>query len=291
MVVLTPPPHKLKELPKLVDISSQLSVQDEVKMAEASLGEVPTTISPIAVTPRSRSITLPADVGQLWEKANKALEELLATKSSIDIHMWKAVWELGMDLHWNGSKTVESIKEAKAICTCAIQEAETICSVAIREADTQGASQAEPLHKWHAKVIKHLEEQVIQEEGKSQIDFLSTCQTAINTSPVKLRGALVASYDILMGQAPTSHPFSLSQGASLLSNPSASAAPPAPVPEHYPRPKMWLPSPDLVNGMPLGGTTSKATAEGPLAPNGERSHLGTRWAAQAELLRSIHPGH
>ena len=99
-----------------------------------------------------------------------------------------------MELCQNDSKTVESIKEARAICTCAIweakticsaaiREAETTCSVAIREAETQGASQAESLHRQHAEVIKHLEEQVIQEEGKSQIDFLSACQAALNASP------------------------------------------------------------------------------------------------------------
>ena len=92
-------------------------------MAEASLGEVPSTISPIAVAPKSRSITLPADVAQLWEKANKALEELLATKSSIEAHRQKAVWELGMELCWNDSETAESIKEATAVCTHAVQEA------------------------------------------------------------------------------------------------------------------------------------------------------------------------
>ena len=66
-----------------MDTSSQVSTLDDVEMVEACLGEVSTTISPIAVTPRPRSITPPTDVGQLWEKANKALEELLATKSSI----------------------------------------------------------------------------------------------------------------------------------------------------------------------------------------------------------------
>ena len=171
----------------------------------------------------------------------------MATKSSIDICRQKAVQELGMDLCWNDSETVEFIKEAKAICASAIWEAETICSAAIkeveticfaaiREAETQGASQAESLHRWHAEVIKHLEEQVIQEEGKSQIDFLSTCQAAVNASPWEFRGALVASYHILMGQAPSSHPFSLSQGAST-KQPSASKVPPALVPKHSPRPK------------------------------------------------------
>ena len=64
VVVLMPPPHKLKDLPRPVDTSSQVSTQDDIEMVEASL-EVPTTFSPIAMAPRSRSITLPTDVGQL----------------------------------------------------------------------------------------------------------------------------------------------------------------------------------------------------------------------------------
>ena len=194
----------------------------------------------------SRSMTPPANVGQLQEKANKALEELLANKSSIDAHRQKAAWELGMDLCWNSTKTVESIKEIKAICSCdiqeaeaicsvAIKEAETICSAAIREAETQGASHAVLLHRHHAEVIKHLEEQVIQEEVRSQIDFLSTCQAALNTSPGEFRGTLVASYHLLLGQASSSHPFPLSQGAFPAEQPPASAVPPVLAPEHSPQ--------------------------------------------------------
>ena len=89
VVILTPPPHKLRDLSRLVDTSSQVSALNYIKMAEASLEEVPITISPMAATPGSRSITPPVDAGQLWEKANKALEELLATKSSINVHRWK----------------------------------------------------------------------------------------------------------------------------------------------------------------------------------------------------------
>ena len=163
VVILTPPPHKLKDLPKPSGHLIPGEHSDDIEMAEASLGEVPTIISPIAVTPRSRSITPPADVGQLWENTNKALEELLATKSSIDVCRQKAVWELGMELHQNDSKTAESIKEARAICTCTIWEAKTACSVAIREAETWGASQAESFHRQHAETIKHLEEHVIKE--------------------------------------------------------------------------------------------------------------------------------
>ena len=136
MVILIPPPHKLIDLSRLVDTSSQVSTPDDAEMAEASLEEVPTTISPIAKTPGPSSGTPSADASHLQEKANKALEEVLATKSSIDIHRQKAVWDQGMELHQNNSETAESIKEGKAICAHTIQEAKTACSAAIKETKT-----------------------------------------------------------------------------------------------------------------------------------------------------------
>ena len=132
--MLTPPPHKPKELPKLVDTSSQVSTLDDVEMAEASLEVVPTTISPIAMTTRSRSITPPADAAELWEKANKALEELLATKSSIDAHRQRAIRELGMELCQIESETAESIKEARAVCSHVTMHAEVLCFSTVKEA-------------------------------------------------------------------------------------------------------------------------------------------------------------
>ena len=65
VVILTPPPHKLRDLSRMIYTLSQVSALNDVKMAEASLEEIPYTISPIAVTPESRSVTPPADVGQL----------------------------------------------------------------------------------------------------------------------------------------------------------------------------------------------------------------------------------
>ena len=163
-----------------------------------------------------------------------------------------------MSLCQNNSKTTESIKEAKAICAhstqeakilcsttieeakatcaCSIQEAKTLCSKAIRDAEAQGAIQADSLYQTHTKSIQHLEEQPIQEENKSQLDFLFACQAAIKASPVELHGALVASYHTLMGQTPTSHPFSLSQGASSTEQVSAPVAPSSPAPGNSPRP-------------------------------------------------------
>ena len=68
----------------------------------------------------------------------------------------------------------------------------------------QRSSEPPRLQQRHVKTIQHLEEQVIQEEGKSQIAFLLACQAALQASPVELRGTLVASYHLLMAQAPTS---------------------------------------------------------------------------------------
>ena len=111
MVVLTPPPQKSKELLQPVDTSSQVSVE----MAEASLERIPTSMSPIDMASRPESITPRVDPMELWGNVNKALEELLTTKASIDAHRQRAIWELGMELHQNESQATESIKEAKAV--------------------------------------------------------------------------------------------------------------------------------------------------------------------------------
>ena len=73
----------------------------------------------------------------------------------------------------------------------------------------------------------------------------------------------MASYHILLGQTPPSHPFVLLQRASPVEEQPASAAPPTPVPKQSPRPKRRHPSSDPVESMPLGGNTSKVTLEGP----------------------------
>ena len=132
----------------------------------------------------------------------------------------------------------------------------------IRDAETQRASQAKLLQREHGKVMQDLEMQAIQKEGRSQTNFLSACQAALYTNPAEIKGMLVASYNVLLGQAPMSHPFSLSQRTSPMEEQSASAGPPMPVPKQSPRPKRWHPSPDRVDSMPLGRTTSKTTSEG-----------------------------
>ena len=62
---LTTPPYKLRDPSRLVDTSFQVSTPGDVEMAEASLEEVPTTISPIAMTPESRGGNPPTDANHL----------------------------------------------------------------------------------------------------------------------------------------------------------------------------------------------------------------------------------
>ena len=97
--MLTPLPHKLGDTSRIVDTSSQVNALDDAEMVEASLEDIPTAPSPTAKTPGPNSGTPPADTDLLQEEANKVLGGLLAIKSSIDAHLGKLVWELGMDLH------------------------------------------------------------------------------------------------------------------------------------------------------------------------------------------------
>ena len=306
VVIPMPLPQKSKELLQPVDTSSQVSAE----MAEASLEGISTSISPIAMASRPESITPPVDAMELWENANKALEELLATKASIEACRQRAIWELGMELHWNESKATKSIKEAKAICSLVTLDARTACSVAVKEAKmTQNciiweakatcftfirdveawkASQAESLQREHGNIMQDLEMQVIQEESRSQADFLSACQATLYPSPWELKSALAASYHILLGQTPPSPPFVLLLRASPVEEQPASAIPPIPVSKQSPRPKRQHPSPDPVESMPLGRTTLKATLGGPPQLQAVRNPT-LEQSTQAKPCRGIWP--
>ena len=187
------------------------------------------------------------DLAELWTNANKALNDLLSTRGSIDARRWRAVLELGMMLHQNESQVAVTAKEARVICSqmtldiqtacswsileaqtsyltvlkevkttrgCLLQEAEATCSKAICEAKAQKISQAAMLHKEHGKYMQDLEEQAVGEESRSHNDFLSACQVISYSSPPSLKGALVALYHILLGQTPPLPPLILPQRTS-----------------------------------------------------------------------------
>ena len=132
--------------------------------------------------------------------ANKALDDLLSTKGSIDARRQRAVWDLGVMLHQTESQAATTVQEARTICSqmavgiqtaCSksileaktgylvtveeakttrshlLQEAEATCSKVICEAEAQKMSQVAMLHKEHGKYMQDLEEQFVEEEGKS----------------------------------------------------------------------------------------------------------------------------
>ena len=131
-VVLMTPPQKPEGPLQAVNTSSQVSVKE----AEASLEDIPTNISPIAAISRIRSVSPLVDLVELWTNANRARDDLLNTKGSIDARRQRAVWELGIILCQKESQAAASIKEAKVICSHATLDAWTACSWLILEAKT-----------------------------------------------------------------------------------------------------------------------------------------------------------
>ena len=144
-----------------------------------------------------------------------------------------------------------------------IQEAKATCSKAISEVKAWRVSQAESFQREHGNIMWDLEEQAIGEDGRSQADFLSTCQVILYNSPPELKSALATSYHILLWQTPLLPPLTPLQRTSLVEEQPTSAALPTPAPKQSPRPKRWHHSPDPVETMPMGRTTLKATLGGP----------------------------
>ena len=108
-----------------------------------------------------------------------------------------------------------------------------------------------------------LEEQAISEESKSHNDFLSACQVILYHSPPQLKGVLVTSYHLLLGQTPPSPPLVLPQKTSPLEEQPTAATSPSPAPKQSPRSKRQHLLPDPMESMPMGRTTPKANLGGP----------------------------
>ena len=259
-------PQKPEGPPQAVNTSTQASIEE----VEASLEDIPANISPIAAISRSRSISPSVDLVELQTNANRALDDLLNTKGSIDTRRQRAIWELGIILHQNESQVAASIKEAKVICSqvtldargaCShlileaktdflvavkkanttrghlVQEAEAAYSKAICEAEAQKVSQAAIFHKEHGKYMQDLEEQAIGEERRSCNDFLFACQVVLYHSLPQLKGPLATSYHILLGQTPPLPPLVPPQKTSPMEEQPTTAASPTPVPKQSPRPR------------------------------------------------------
>ena len=91
VAVITSPPQKLEVSLQLINTSSQASIEE----AEASLEDIPANISLIATAYSSRSVSPPVDPSELWANANRAINNLLHLKKSIDVKRQRAIWKLG----------------------------------------------------------------------------------------------------------------------------------------------------------------------------------------------------
>ena len=166
------------------------------------------------------------------------------------------------------AKTICSmvVRKAKTTRGSMVQEAEATCSKAICEAEAHRVLQAELLHREHGSIMQNLEGQVIQEESRSQADFLSACQVILYNSPPELKSILTTSHHILLGQTPPLPPLASPWRTPPMEEQLSMGTSSSPAPKQSHRCKRQHPSPDPVESMPMGGTTQKATAGGPPSP-------------------------
>ena len=199
VLATTSPPQKSEVTVPPVDYSSQASMEE----AEGSLEGIPTNISPIAVVYSSRSASPPVDPLELQANANRAIDNMLHLKRSLEVKRQRATWELGAILHQNESQGATLITATKTICSwavmeaktnywatvmeakttkrCSIQAAEVTCSKAISDTKAQTTSQATMFQEEHCNYLQGLEEQALGEESRSHQDVLSSFQAALTT--------------------------------------------------------------------------------------------------------------
>ena len=228
------------------------------------------------------------DPSEFQANANRAIDNMLHLKRSLDVKRQRATWELGVMLHQNESQGAASIATAKAIYSQAvleaktnyratvmeakttrchsIQAAEVACSKAISDAEAWKTSQAMMFQEEHRKYLQSLEEQAFGEESRSHHKVLPSCQATLCHSQQPLRGVLAASYHLLLEQEPPSPPLVLPLRTPSAEEQPSTAAPPMPTPKQSPRPKKWLPLPEPTGNMPLGRATLVATLGGPPNP-------------------------
>ena len=115
------PPQKSEVTVPPVNTSSQASIKE----AEGSLEDIPANISLIAALYSSRSVSPLVDPSELQANANRAIDNMLHLKRSLDIKRQKATWELGVMLCQNEFQGAASIAAAKAIYSEAVLEAKT----------------------------------------------------------------------------------------------------------------------------------------------------------------------
>ena len=88
-VATTSPPQKSEVTIPPVDTSSQTTMEE----VEGSLEDIPANISPIDAIHSSRSASPLVDPLELQANANRAIENMLHLKRSLDVKRQRATWE------------------------------------------------------------------------------------------------------------------------------------------------------------------------------------------------------
>ena len=109
----TSPPQKSEVTVPPVNTSSQASMEE----VEGSLEGIPANISLITAIYSSRSASSLVDPSELQANANRAIDNMLHLKRSLDVKRQRATWELGAMLHQNEPQGATLIAAAKAICS------------------------------------------------------------------------------------------------------------------------------------------------------------------------------
>ena len=131
--------------------------QGSIEGMEGSLGDIHTNISPIAAVYSSRSASPPVHLSELWANANRAIDNMLHLKRSLDIKRQRATWELGVILHQRESQGAASIAAAKAVYSQAVLEAKTNYRTAIMEAKTTSCHSIQTAEVACSKAISKVE--------------------------------------------------------------------------------------------------------------------------------------
>ena len=149
------PPQKPEVTVPPVDMSSLASIEE----AEGSLEDIPTNISPIDAVYSSRSASPPVDPSELQANANRAIDNMLHLKRSLDVKRQRATWELGVMLHQNDSQEANSIAVAKTVYSQAVLEAKTNFQATVMEAKTTRCCSIQAAEAACSKAISDAEAQ------------------------------------------------------------------------------------------------------------------------------------
>ena len=139
----TSPPCRSEVTSPPANTSSSASIKE----AEGSLEDVPTNIFPIAAAYSSGSISPPVDPSELQANANRAIDNMLHLKGTLNIKRQRVAWELGVLVNQIEAQESASVNEAEAIhsqvmfdawiiCSQLVLEAKTNCLAAVRKAKT-----------------------------------------------------------------------------------------------------------------------------------------------------------